>query len=88
VVRYEVGLTGEAGHPIAVIGIRGKEREKGRSRMRRVAYRDVQFIRGQNLQRWISILPPVLVPDHRDFNRTTGRRRCLDRNNDARRRQE
>ena len=62
-------LPRQARHPEAVIRVRGKQGEKGRGRVRRVAYRDVQFIRGHHSERRISILPPELVPDHGDFNR-------------------
>jgi hypothetical protein len=46
----------------------GKQREEGRRRVRRVTYRDVQFIRGHHFQRRISIFTPVLVSDNGDFN--------------------
>jgi len=48
VIGYQVRLSSQAGHPEAVISVRGKKREEGRDRMRRVAYRDVQFIRGND----------------------------------------
>src|ERR1700731_4623946 len=68
-VWYQVRLSSQTGHPKAVIRICGKQREESRGRVRRVAYRDVQFIRGHYFKRWISILPPELVPDYGDFQR-------------------
>ncbi len=71
-----------------MIGVRGEQREKGRRRMRRIAYRNVQFIGGDHFERWISILPPELVPDDGDFNRVCRRLRILNAADYAGRRQE
>ena len=71
-----------------MIRIGGKQREESRGRVRRVAYRDVQFIRGHHFQRRISILPPELVPDHGDFNGVAWPGGVLDAGDYARCRQE
>src|ERR1700676_1596863 len=49
VVRNQIRFSAQARHPETVVRIRGKQREKSRGRVRRVAYWDVQFIRGHYL---------------------------------------
>src|SRR5579859_5554748 len=63
VVGNQVRLAGQPRHPKAVVSVRGKQLD-----LRRGPNRHVQFIRGDNLQTWIAILPPELMAYHRDMN--------------------
>ena len=55
--------------------------------MRRIAYRHVQFVCGNDVQLRIAILPPILVPDYGNIQRIRRMRRILDREDHACRRQ-
>ena len=57
------------GEPRSCDRYRPKQREEGRSRVRRVAHRNVQFIGRHDVQLRIAILPPELMPDGDHFNR-------------------
>ena len=71
-----------------MIRVRGKQREHSGCRVCRVAYRDVQLICSYHFQRWISILPPILVPDHSDVYSVGRLFDVLDAGDDTRCRQE
>ena len=74
-VRNQVRLARQPRHPEAMVRISRRQRQIRRRRLRRIADRNVQLIRGNNPQLWIAILPPELVPDHRHIQRA-GRFRC------------
>jgi hypothetical protein len=67
-IGYEVRLTCKTWYPEAVIRIRGKQREEGRSWVCRVTYRYVQFIRSHDIEAGVTIFPPKLMTDNSDFD--------------------
>src|ERR1700747_1421551 len=67
-VGNQVGLAREFRDPEAVIGVSRKQGQEGRSRIRGIAYRDVQLIRCNDPQLRVAKLPPVLVPDGSDLD--------------------
>src|SRR5271169_6906786 len=71
-VGNEVGLAGEFRDPEAVVGVGGKQGQERRSRIRGIAHRDVQLIRGNNPQLRIAKFPPVLVSDGSDLDGARG----------------
>ena len=52
--------------------------------MIRVAEGNVEFVRRDDIQPWISIFPPKLMPDDVDFNRARRHGRLLQGSNDSR----
>src|SRR5260370_6191235 len=66
-----------ARHPDTVIGVGGQQSYEGRCWMFRVAYRDMQLVRGHNVQPWITILPPKLAPNGNHLNGVCGSRGLL-----------
>ena len=87
-VGNQVRFAIEARYPEAVIRIRRKQSDEGRSRMLRIADRNVQFIRSHDMQSRIAILPPKLMTDGDHFNRIARLRSLLDAANHPRRRHE
>ena len=70
-IGYQVRLTCKTRYPEAVVRIRGKQREKSRSWVRRVTYRYVQLIRSHDIEARVAILPPILMADDSDFDSIT-----------------
>ena len=87
-VRNQIRFAGQARHPEAVVRIGGKQRKKRGRGMRRVADRNVQFIRRNHFEIRVAILPPILVADHSDFDGAAWRLRVLNAGDHPRRRQE
>src|SRR5215469_10233546 len=74
-----VGFSREARHPETVRHIRRFKVEERRRGMRRVAQRNVQFVRGHDAELGISELPPPLMPDHANQDRIRRARSGLHR---------
>src|SRR5215469_10572765 len=68
VIRNQVGLSSKLGHPEAVIGVGGEQFQECRCGMSGVAYRDMEFVRGDDAEIGIPKFPPKLVADRGDLH--------------------
>src|SRR5258707_14481996 len=82
-VRDQAGLARQAGHPEAVIGVRGAQVEDGR-----LADRQVQLVGSDDLETRVPVFPPELVADDRHLERTLWVRSVLYAEDDSRRGEE
>src|SRR5262249_14734049 len=87
-VRNQIDLAGELRNPEAVVGVGRQQRQEGRSESQRIAHRNVQLVGRDDTERRVAVLPPELVPHHRDFDGCGGLRCVLNRVNHASRRGE
>src|SRR5215469_6801860 len=79
VIRNQVRLSCKLRHPETVIGVGGEQFQECRCGMSRVTHGDMEFVRGDDTQRWIPKFPPKLVPDCGHLYSPCGLRRVLDR---------
>src|SRR5579862_8202287 len=87
-VGNQVGFAREFRDPEAVIGVSRKQGQERRSRIRGIAHRDVQLIRGNDPQLRVAKLPPVLVSDGGDLDGARGLGSILNGMENSRRSQE
>lgn len=73
----EVGFAGELRNPKAVISIGGNECDEGGCAKRRITYRDMELVGGDDAKRRVAELPPELVTYSGDFDFAWGRHPLL-----------
>ncbi len=88
VIRNQIGLAAQSRDPKAVVCIGGQQRQECRCWMSWIADGHVQFIRRNDIEMWIAIFPPILMPGNDHLDRVWRPRRILNGPNHARRRQE
>jgi hypothetical protein len=88
VIRNQVGLASQSRHPEAVVCVGGEQCQECGCRMCWIADRHMQFIRRHDIQAWIAVLPPILMPGDDDLDRVLRPRRILNGPNYASRGQE
>ena len=75
-IGNQVRLSRKARHPEAVIRVRGEKFQERWRRIRRIADRDVKFVRGDDAEIGIAELPPELMANRGDVD-CARRRRCV-----------